>query len=272
MIRGGRVLHRLAALLATLLVVGLALGLTPARADSLPQLTGRVVDDAHLLQPAEVGALDAKLAALETQSRRQMVVVTVPSLGGEDIQDYGVKLGRAWGIGDKKLNDGLVMIVAPTERKVGIEVGYGLEGIVTDAIAGLIIRHDMTPRFKSGDYAGGINAGVDNLIAQLRLPDDEARAVAAQAKVRYAREQGPHFDAGSVVFIIIFLLFFVLPFLRLLRGGGRRYGGGVMILPMGGFGGGWGGGGGGGDWGGGGGGGLSGGGGSFGGGGASGGW
>ena len=252
MIRGGRVLHRLAALLATLLVAGLALGLTPARADSLPQLTGRVVDDAHLLQPAEVGALDAKLAALETQSRRQMVVVTVPSLGGEDIQDYGVKLGRAWGIGDKKLNDGLVMIVAPTERKVGIEVGYGLEGIVTDAISGLIIRHDMTPRFKSGDYAGGINAGVDNLIAQLRLPDDEARAVAAQAKVRYAREQGPHFDAGSVVFIIIFLLFFV--------------------LPLGGFGGGWGGGGGGGDGGGGGGGGFSGGGGSFGGGGASGGW
>ena len=277
MIRGRRALHRLALLLAAMLVAGLALGLTPARADSLPALTGRVVDDAHLLQPAEIGALDAKLAALETQSRRQIVVVTVPSLGGDDIQDYGIKLGRAWGIGNKQRNDGLVLIVAPTERKVGIEVGYGLEGIVTDAVSGLIIRHDMTPRFKSGDYVGGINAGVDNLIAQLRLPDDEARAVAAKAKTQYAREQAPHFDAGTVVFIVIFALFFVLPFLRMIGGGGRRYGGGVMILPMGGFGGGWGGGsggggsGGGGDWGGGGGG-FSGGGGSFGGGGASGGW
>jgi uncharacterized protein len=274
MTRGGRALHRLVALLAAMLVAGLALGLAPARADSLPQLTGRVVDDAHLLQPAEIGALDAKLAALETQSRRQIVVVTVPSLGGEDIQDYGVKLGRAWGIGDKQRNDGLLLIVAPTERKVGVEVGYGLEGIVTDAISGLIIRHDMTPRFKTGDYVGGINAGVDNLIAQLRLPDDEARAVAAKAKTQFAREQAPHFDAGTVVFIVILLLFFVLPFLRMIGGGGRRYGGGVMILPTGGFGGGgWGGGGGGGgDWGGGGGGGFSGGGGSFGGGGASGGW
>lgn len=244
------------------------LGLTPAWADDFPKLTGRVVDAAHILQPAEIAALDAKLAGLEAQSQRQMVVATVPSLGGGEIDDYANKLFRAWGIGDKQRNDGLLLLIAPTEHKVRIEVGYGLEGIVTDAVSSLIIRHDLTPRFKAGDYAGGINAAVDNLIAQLRLPDEEARAVAAKAKTQLAREQGPHFDAGTVVFLIIFALFFVLPFVRALGGGGTRYGGGVWILPMGGFGGG----GGGGSWGGGGDDGFSGGGGSSGGGGASGDW
>lgn len=249
----------------------LAASFAPAHAEDFPKLTGRVVDDAHLLQPAEIAALDAKLAGLEAQSQRQIVVVTVPSLGGDEIEDYSIKLARAWGIGDKQRNDGLVLLIAPNEHKIRIEVGYGLEGIVTDAVSFLIIRHDLTPRFKAGDYAGGINAAVDALIAQLRLPDAEAKAVADKAKAQMVREQAPRFDAGSVVFVIIFLLFFVLPFLRLLGGGGRRYGGGVWIMPMGGFGGGWGGGCGS-DWGGGGGGGFSGGGGGFGGGGASGGW
>ncbi len=269
-------MRRLLALALAGLMVAAAT-VSPAWAQTFPQLTGRVVDDAHLLQPAEISALDAKLAALETQSQRQVVVVTVPSLGGDDIDDYGYKLGRAWGIGNKQRNDGLLLIIAPNEHKMRIEVGYGLEGIVTDAISFMIIRHDLTPRFKAGDYAGGINAAVDALITQLRLPDDQARAVAAQAKTQMANERQPHFDAGTVVFLVIFLLFFVLPFMRMLGGGGRRYGGGVWIMPMGGFGGGWGGGGGGGGgsgWGGGGGGGggFSGGGGGFGGGGASGGW
>jgi uncharacterized protein len=277
---GARAMRRISALaLAALMVMAATFSpafLTPAWADAFPTLTGRVVDDAHLLQPAQIAALDAKLAALEAQSQRQVVVVTLPSLGGDDIDDYGYKLGRAWGIGDKQRNDGLLLIVAPNEHKVRIEVGYGLEGIVTDAISFMIIRHDLTPRFKAGDYAGGINAAVDALITQLRLPDDQAKAVAAKAKVQMAHEREPHFDAGTVVFLVIFVLFFALPAMRMLAGGGggRRYGGGVWIMPMGGFGGGWGGGGGGGsDWGGaGGGGGFSGGGGGFGGGGASGGW
>jgi uncharacterized protein len=267
-----RSLRRICALaLAGLMVM--AATLSPAWADTFPKLTGRVVDDAHILQPAEVAALDAKLAGLEAQSQRQIVVVTVPSLGGDDIDDYSNKLARAWGIGDKARNDGLVLVIAPTEHKMRIEVGYGLEGIVTDAISFMIIRHDLTPRFKAGDYAGGINAAVDALITQLRLPDDQAKAVAAKAKVQMAHEREPHFDAGTVVFLVIFVLFFALPAMRMLGGGGRRYGGGVWIMPIGGFGGGWGGGGGGSDWGGGGGGGgFSGGGGGFGGGGASGGW
>ena len=253
---------------------------SPAMADApaYPALTGRVVDDAHVLQPADIAALTAKLANFETQSQRQIVVATVPSLGGNEIEEYANGLFRAWGLGNKQRNDGLLMVIAPTEHKVRIEVGYGLEGIMTDALSSLIIRHDMTPRFKAGDYAGGINAATDELIAQLKLPEDQARAVAAKAGEQVKREQEPHFDGGTVVFLIIFALFFVLPFIRMMGGGGRRYGGGVSIFPMflGGFGGGFGGGGGGSDWGGGGGGGdgggFSGGGGSSGGGGASGGW
>ncbi|MCW1383984.1 TPM domain-containing protein [Novosphingobium sp. KCTC 2891] len=243
----------------------------PAFAQTFPKLTGRVVDEAHLLKPEQVAALDAKLAGLEQQSQRQLVVVTLPSLEGYEIEDYGYRLGRAWGIGDKGRNDGALLIVAPNERKVRIEVGYGLEGILTDALSSVIIQREIVPRFKQGDYAGGIDAASDQLIAQLKLPDDEARKVAQAAQTQQSKAAEPQFDFGTVVFLVIFFFFFVLPFLRAMRGGGRRYGGGpgVMIFPTGGWGGGSGGGFGGF---GGGGGGFSGGGGSFGGGGSSGDW
>ncbi|NKJ43450.1 uncharacterized protein FHW94_002934 [Novosphingobium sp. SG720] len=262
---------------AALALLVLAIFATPAWAQTFPQLTGRVVDDAHLLSPQQVQALDTKLAALEQQSQRQLVVATVPDLQGQEIEDYGYRLGRAWGLGDKQRNDGAILLVAPNQRKVRIEVGYGLEGILTDALSEVIIQREIVPRFKAGDYAGGINAATDQLIAQLKLPEDQARQVAAQAAKAQKKANEPHFDAGTVVFLVIFGLFFVLPFLRAMRGGGRRYGGGgpgVFIFPSGGWGGGGGGSGfgGGSDWGGGGGGGFSGGGGSFGGGGASGDW
>ena len=261
--------HRL---ILPFLLALLALFAGPAAAQTFPKLTGRVVDEAHLLSPEQAAALDAKLAALETQSQRQMVIATIPDLEGYEIEDYGYRLGRAWGIGDKQRNDGILLVVAPNERKVRIEVGYGLEGIITDALSSMIISREVVPRFKAGDYPGGIAAATDQLITQLQLPEDEARKVAATAADEARKAKGPRFDAGTVVFLVIFFLFFVLPFLRAMRGGGRRYGApGVMIFPSGGWGGGgsdWGGGGGG--WGGGGG--FSGGGGSFGGGGSSGSW
>jgi len=267
-----RPLQRLAAL--ALLV--LAIFATPAWAQTFPQLTGRVVDDAHLLTPQQVQALDAKLAALEQQSQRQLVVATVPDLQGQEIEDYANRLFRTWKLGDKERNDGALLLIAPNQRKVRVEVGYGLEGILTDALSAIIIQREIVPRFKAGDYAGGINAATDQLIAQLKLPEDQARQVAAQAEKAERKAREPHFDAGTVVFLVIFGLFFVLPFIRAMRGGGRRYGSGgpgVFIFPSGGWGGGSGGGGwgGGSDWGGGGGG-FGGGGGSSGGGGASGSW
>ncbi|MDR2858472.1 MAG: TPM domain-containing protein, partial [Novosphingobium sp.] len=150
-------------------------------APAFPKLTGRVNDAANII-PADVETrLDQKLAALETQSRRQLVIVTLPDLQGYDIADYGYQLGRAWGIGSKARNDGALLIVAPKERKLRIEVGYGLEGVLTDGMSSLIINQDIVPRFKAGDMAGGIEAGTDAIIRQLTLPPEEARKLAAQA-------------------------------------------------------------------------------------------
>lgn len=259
----------IAAFVALLL---LSLLTAPAFAQSFPALTGRVVDNAHLLQPDQAAALDAKLAQLEQQSGRQMVVATIPDLQGYPIEDYGYQLGRKWGLGDKKANDGLLLLVAPNERKVRIEVGYGLEPIVTDALSSVIIQRNILPRFRDKDMAGGILAGSNALVQLLQLPPDQARAQAAKlvAEDRQKQESGPPL---SLIFWIIVLLFIFGSSIANRFGGGRRYrgGGGPVILwgpGWGGGGGGWGGGSGGG-WGGGG---FSGGGGSFGGGGSSGSW
>ena len=121
----------------------------------------RVVDDAHILSDQTKADLTAKLKGLEDATTDQMVVVTVPDLQGDDIRDYGYKLGRTWGIGQNGSekapngqtykNNGLLLIVAPNERKVDIEVGYGLEPVVTDALSSQIIRNVLVPKFKSGD-------------------------------------------------------------------------------------------------------------------------
>jgi uncharacterized protein len=254
----------------------------PAHAQQFPKLSGRVVDAANLLGPAEEAALTEKLEGLEQASSRQLVVATVPDLQGYPIEDYGYKLGRAWGIGQNEANNGTILLVAPNERKVRIEVGYGLEPILTDALSSLIIQNQILPRFKAGDYPGGIDAGADAIIQQLQAPPEQAeqRALAASQQ-QQARQSGRGSGDGVSIFPLIFwgfiLLFVILPMFRR-RGRGRRYrrrGGFPIVLwgPGMGGGGGWGSGGGG--WGGGGGGGFggfSGGGGSFGGGGASGGW
>jgi uncharacterized protein len=252
------------ALLLALLV------LSPAHAQTFPPLTGQVVDTANLLSPEQRADLTAKLQALEQQSSHQMVVVTVPDLQGYEIEDYGYKLGRAWGIGQKKVDDGLLLIVAPKERKVRIEVGYGLEPIVTDALSSVIIQNQILPAFRKGDMQGGIVAGANALVDILKLPDDQA-AARAKSLVGAHKQQQSGGVPVSLIFWLFMLGFIILSSIR--RGfGGRRFGSSPIMLWGPGLGGGWGGGGGG--WGGGssGGGGFSGGGGSFGGGGSSGGW
>ncbi len=258
----------------TMLLVGFALlaGI-PASAQTFPKLTGRVVDQANLLDAGEEAALTAKLAALEAQSQRQLVVATISDLEGYDDSDYGYRLGRAWGIGDKERNDGLLLLVAPNDRKVRIEVGYGLEGIMTDALSHRIIQDKILPAFKANNYPGGINAGVDSIITQLQLPPEEASKIAAAAG-QQRRGQSNDGSIGGLIPLIFIFFFFVLPVIMSVARGGKKhrrsgYGGPVIIW---GGGGDWGGGGS--SWGGGGGGfgGFSGGGGSFGGGGASGGW
>ena len=229
---------------------------------SFPPLTGRIVDNAHLLTPADAQALRAKLEGLEKATGRQLVVATIPDLQGYAIEDYGYQLGRTWAIGRKNINDGVLLIVAPAEKKVRIEVGYGLEPVLTDALSSVIIQQAVLPRFREGNMAGGIMAGADALIAQLQLPDDEAKARNTEAARQLAERQ----DAGGGPVGIFWIIVIVAIFILLFSGRGRR---GPLIWGPGIGGGGWGGGG---SFGGGGGGGFSGGGGSFGGGGASGGW
>jgi len=232
-----------------------------------PALTGPVVDGAHLL-PADVfSSLSQKLAAYSRETGTQLVVVTLPTLKGYPIDDYGYQLGRHWGIGQKGKNTGALLIVDAGEKQLRIEVGYGLEGVLTDAQSFGIIHNVIIPHFKKGDYAGGVVAGTDAILAVL---GDQHQAV-KQRQVR---------DRSGTGFLMLLMLFFVLlPLIRAMFGrggrGGPRSGGGSGLgwLALGMLGGALGGGGGFGGGGfGGGGGGFSGGGGSFGGGGASGGW
>jgi uncharacterized protein len=241
---------------------------------------GRVVDEANLLSPASEAALTQKLEALETATGRQLVVATLPSLQGLEIEEYGYQLGRAWKLGGEKTDDGAVLIVAPNERKVRIEVGYGLEPVLTDALSSVIIQSAILPKFKAGDMEGGVVAGTDALIQQLSLPDEAAKAQVAQAAEKPRAEGPPKWILVLLVFGLVFMLISMMRAgrggRRAMRGrdGRRRYdddddnlapliiGGILGHMLGGGGGGGWSGGGGG----------FSGGGGSFGGGGASGGW
>jgi uncharacterized protein len=255
----------------------------PAAAQTFPKLTGRVVDQAGLLTPAQVVDITSKSQALEQASGRQFVVATVNSLEGRTIEDYGYRLGRAWGIGQEQKDDGVILLVAPNERKVRIETGYGARVFLTDAVSSVIIREAIIPRFKAGDMGGGIVAGADQIVQLMQLPPEESAKRAQEigaSESRRAKEGGASFI--PVIFIVV--IFFVIIGSIASRAGGRRYrrhrGGIDPWIVLWGLneisrasrhgGGGWGGGG----FGGGGGGfgGFSGGGGSFGGGGASGGW
>jgi uncharacterized protein len=244
-------------------LLGLLL-LLPALALDFPALSGRVVDEANILDAATRSALTDKLAALEAKSTDQLVVVTLKSLQGTSIEDFGVQLGRRWQIGQKDKNNGVLLIVVPSERRVRIEVGYGLEGTLTDAISRLIIENGIVPRFRANDFPGGITRGVDDIISVLTGDAEEWKQRAAQRPDTVTQSPSTQSDSiwpviwlvlivvGVIVFCAMFagvLCFEILRFLAIMAmsGGGSRSSGG-------------------------GGGGFSGGGGSFGGGGASGSW
>ena len=243
------------------------LAATGAQAIDFPPLTGRVVDAAGILRTTTRADLTQRLEAHERATGQQIVVVTVPNLGGIPIEDYGYQLGRHWGIGGKEHDTGVVLIVAEAEHKVRIEVGYGLEGDLTDAASSNIINTRIVPAFRKGDFDGGVRAGVSAIIGVLG-GQEEASQPQSKPSPKKALPVG--------IFWLIVLFIVMSGF-----GGGRRGGGGLARAILwgtvlngmshgrrgrsGGFGGG-------GFGGGGGGGGFSGGGGSFGGGGASGSW
>lgn len=241
-IRAGRVLG----------VLLLAASLPVLAQIAFPPLTGRVVDRAELLPPRIEADISRRLQAHEAASGEQIVVVTLPDLQGRSIEEFGYQLGRHWGIGQRGEDNGALLLVARDERKVRIEVGYGLEGRLTDAMSALIIQNVILPAFRQGEFAAGIGNGVD---AMLQVLGGNPAAV--------PQEQPRRAPTGGFP-VLLFLIFAVIALL----GGGRRRGllGGLLLgSAMGHRGGGYRGGGFGG-------GGFSGGGGGFGGGGASGGW
>jgi uncharacterized protein len=269
-------LHKL--LLAALLFVPLA-----AFAASLPALTGRVVDNAGMIDAATEVLLTQKLADFENKGSDQIVVATIPTLDGEAIEPYANRLFRAWKLGQSGENNGVLLLVARDDRKMRIEVGYGLEGTLTDLHSRLIIENDMVPAFRAGDFSGGIEKAVDDIIMVLK-------GNAAELEARGARNRDTSMDVDDwlpIIFVSIWaILFFggfamaILPPIFGQKIGPGRYRWLGMTFDTsrrrssgrssgGGFGGGWSSGGGG--WSSGGGG-FSGGGGSSGGGGASGGW
>jgi uncharacterized protein len=162
--RRARLVAAAAALLLTL--VG-ALALT------FPQLTGRIVDQANIISEDARRVIEPKLADLEAKSGIQLVVATINSLEGQEIEPYANELFRTWKLGEKAKNNGVLLLVAPKERRVRIEVGYGLEGTLTDALAKVIVANAITPRFKTGDFSDGISRGVDDIITVLTTDASE---------------------------------------------------------------------------------------------------
>jgi uncharacterized protein len=269
-----RPLRRAAAFPAALaLVLALALAVL-AQGLSFPALSGRIVDQAGLIDAPTRARLETVLAQHEAKTSDQVVVATVASLNGTSIEDYANQLFRHWKLGEAKTNNGVLLLVAPNERRVRIEVGYGLEGQLTDAISSMIIQAAITPKFRTGDFAGGIERGAEAIVSTLAGGTEWQDRV----KLRAGGGDDELYDA-LFIFLVMMAIIIVLIIMSNSRrppGGGmhrRRGGKWIATTSTGGgiFGGGWSGGGGGG-WSDGGGGGFSGGGGSSGGGGASGSW
>jgi len=196
----------LTSLLLRCIVYAILLCCTSSLADALdfPSLTGRVVDQAGIISAADRSALELKLKGLEDQSGIQLVVATVPSLQGADIETFANELFRHWRLGEATKNNGVLLLIAPNEHRVRIEVGYGLEGTLTDALSNVIITSAVIPRFKANDYAGGIQRGVDGIISVLKSDASEWQA---KANVR-ADDPSPLFD--ELAPLLLFGVFIVI--------------------------------------------------------------
>ena len=237
-----RLLARLWLLLAVTLMTA-----SGAAAQTFPKFTGLVVDAANVLPDATKADLTTKLEALQRDTHRQLVVATIPDLQGYPIEDYGYRLLRSWGVGLKDVNNGAILFIAPNEpaghRGPRVEVGYGLEPVLTDAFSSVTINTQMMPRLKAGDVPGAMTAGTDALISQLRASPDEAKArtdaAIAQFDKTHRRASGRNGGGGgipvSLIFWLVILFFVVLPMLRGRRRHGpwgQRYSSGGSNLPI----------------------------------------
>lgn len=223
-------MSRVLSLFAALLIL---IGGAAAPAQTFPKFTGLVVDAADVLPPAAEADLTAKLEALQKDTGRQLVVATIADLQGYPLEDYGYRLGRAWGVGLKDVNNGAILFIAPNEPKgkrgPRIEVGYGLEPYLTDAFSSQVIREIMIPKLKAGDVPGAMTGGADELIAQLRANPDEAKARTDAAIKEFDRTHRKKRSSGNsafgigagVIFWLLVVVFIALAASR--RQSGRRY-------------------------------------------------
>lgn len=211
-------IRQLSGLLLALLL--LALGGTAALAqDFPPRPDGPIYDGANILSPATEAALDQRLRQYNAETGRAIIVATVPDLGGQPIEPYATALFGEWGIGGAERDQGLLLLISRDDRRLRIEVGYGLHPYFGGIMAGRVIRDVITPQFREGDYDAGVTAGIDAIIEHLaRSPADAAAvAEAAEAAEAQARDEAG-FPIGAIFWIAFLLFFFVLPAL----GGGRR--------------------------------------------------
>ncbi|MFD0917264.1 TPM domain-containing protein [Pseudahrensia aquimaris] len=193
------------------LLCGLWIAVQANAQGAFPALTGRVVDTANLLTPAQESALTAKLSAHETRSGQQVVVATIRSLNGDDIDGYANKLFRAWGLGDKERNDGVLFLVAQNDRKMRIEVGYGLEGVLTDALSAYIIRTAIVPPFRQGKFSVGIEQGTTQILDVLTSDAAALEEWQTRSKPRVTRKNNQQYWPTAVIFGLWFLFFAVPP-------------------------------------------------------------
>jgi uncharacterized protein len=195
-----------------IIVVALLLSFVPhAAADvAVPQLTGRVVDRTGTLSSSDIAALSQKLSDFETRKGSQIAVLIVPTTDPETIEQFSIRVAEAWKIGRKKVDDGAILVVAKNDRHLRIEVGYGLEGALTDVTSRRIIDEVITPKFREGDFAGGISAGVDRM---MRVVDGEPLPVPSRS-ANFANLN----DIGPIVPVTVFASFIVGGFLRALLG------------------------------------------------------
>ncbi|MDF2434105.1 MAG: uncharacterized protein JWP44_3736 [Mucilaginibacter sp.] len=206
-------------ILFSLLLTGLM-----AFAQQLPPKSSTLVTDyTNTLSEGDKQQLENKLVAFDDSTSTQIAVVLIKSVGDYDINDYGQKLGRAWGIGRQGKNNGILVLVALGDRKVTIQTGYGAEGAVPDAITHEIIQNDITPRFKQNDYYGGLNAATDDLMKYIKGEYKSSK-----------KPQQPEQSIGGGIFIVIFIVIFILILIFRGRGGGggRIYGGRGSASPF----------------------------------------
>jgi uncharacterized protein len=219
--------HWLAFLALALSLIALPAASPAFGQDYPPRPEGPVYDGADMLSPAVEAQLDQRLRAYNAETGRALIVATVPSLGGQNIEPYATGLFANWGIGGAERDMGLLLLIARDDRKIRIEVGYGLHPYFGGIMAGRVINDVITPRFKAQDFDGGVTSGIDAIMEHLNRSPAEAAAVEEAARTAQEAEQGESgFPIGLLFWLAIVFFFFILPMLR--GGRRRRYRGGDL--------------------------------------------